>query len=87
MFHCRNPYWDCNRQGDADHVAAMNIKSRIEDRAINRFTPHKEVKKILDERFLRRMESRKTTAYGRTPSEPQSLTTTVGDINSVERKS
>jgi hypothetical protein len=87
VFHCRNPYWDCNRQGDADHVAAMNIKSRIEDRAINQFTPHKEVKKILDERFLRRMESRRTTAYGRTPSEPQSLTTTVGDINSVERKS
>ncbi|MHB8189228.1 MAG: zinc ribbon domain-containing protein [Ferrimicrobium sp.] len=30
MFHCRNPYWDCNWQGDVDHVAAMNIQ--IKDR-------------------------------------------------------
>ncbi|WP_423782966.1 zinc ribbon domain-containing protein [Ferrimicrobium acidiphilum] len=58
MFHCRNPYWECNWQGDVDHVAAMNIKSRIKDHQINRFTPYKEVKKILDERFLRRIESR-----------------------------
>ncbi len=41
-----------------DHVAAMNIKSRIKDREISRFTPYTEVKKILDERFLRRKESR-----------------------------
>ncbi|WP_367184558.1 zinc ribbon domain-containing protein [Ferrimicrobium sp.] len=53
MFHCRNPYWECNWQGDVDHVAAMNIKSRIEDHQINRFTPFGEVKKILEERFLR----------------------------------
>ena len=39
VFHCCNPYWDCNWQGDVDHVAAMNIKSRIKDRQINRFTP------------------------------------------------
>ncbi|MHB1521030.1 MAG: zinc ribbon domain-containing protein, partial [Ferrimicrobium sp.] len=58
VFHCRNPYWECNWQGDVDHVAAMNIKSRIKDRQINRFTPYTEVKKILDERFLRRMQSR-----------------------------
>ncbi|MEX6429539.1 zinc ribbon domain-containing protein, partial [Ferrimicrobium acidiphilum] len=58
VFHCRNPYWECNWQGDVDHVAAMNIKSRIKDREISRFTPYTEVKKILDERFLRRKESR-----------------------------
>ena len=58
VFHCRNPYWECNWQGDVDYVAAMNIKSRIKDRQINRFTPYTEVKKILDERFLRRMQSR-----------------------------
>ena len=58
MFHCRNPYWECNWQGDVDHVAAMNIASRIKDREINRFTPYREVKKILEERFLRRLESR-----------------------------
>ncbi|WP_367183939.1 zinc ribbon domain-containing protein [Ferrimicrobium sp.] len=58
VFHCRNPYWECNCQGDVDHVAAMNIKSRIKDRQISRFTPYTEVKKILDERLLRRMQSR-----------------------------
>ena len=58
VFHCRNPYWDCNWQGDVDHVAAMNLLNRIEDHQINRFTPYREVKKILDERFLRRLESR-----------------------------
>ena len=57
-FHCRNPYWDCAWQGDADHVAAMNIKARIEDREISRFTAHTEVRKILEKRFLRRKESR-----------------------------
>ncbi|MHB8190235.1 MAG: zinc ribbon domain-containing protein [Ferrimicrobium sp.] len=30
MFHCRNPYWECNWQGDVDHVAAMNIQ--VKDR-------------------------------------------------------
>ncbi|WP_455423342.1 zinc ribbon domain-containing protein [Acidithrix ferrooxidans] len=53
VFHCRNPYWDCNWQGDADHVASMNIKSRIQDHQIDRFTPYTEVRKILDARFLR----------------------------------
>jgi putative transposase len=92
-FHCRNPYWDCDWQGDADHVAAMNVKSRIDDRQIDRFTSYPQVKKILDARFLRRMESRnipvdtKATAHGRTPSEPQSLDTTVGGTHNAARMS
>ena len=57
-FHCRNPYWECNWQGDADQVAAMNLKSRVDDPEIHRYTPYSEVYKILDDRFLRRMESR-----------------------------
>ena len=36
----------------------MNIASRIKDRQTNQFTRYREVKKILDERFLRRLESR-----------------------------
>ena len=36
-----------------DHVAAMNLLNRIEDREIDQFTPYREVKKILEERFLR----------------------------------
>jgi hypothetical protein len=58
-FHCRNPYFDCNWQGDADQVAAMNLKSRVDDPLIHRYTPHAEVKKILVDRFLRRLESRR----------------------------
>jgi hypothetical protein len=58
-FHCRNPYWECKFwQGDADHVAATNLKSKLTDREISAYTPHTEVKMILDERFPRRMESR-----------------------------
>lgn len=48
-FHCSNPHWDCTWQGDVDHVAALNLKSRVDDREIRRFTPYKEVKKILDQ--------------------------------------
>ena len=62
-FHCRNPHWECTWQGDADHVAAMNIKSRVDDREISRFTPYTEAKKILDERFLRRKENRTGGEY------------------------
>jgi|GEM_PF-934255 len=57
-FHCRNPHWECNWQGDADRVAAMNLKTGINDPEIHRFTSHIEVKKILEDRFLRRMKNR-----------------------------
>ncbi len=33
-FHCRNSYWECNSHGDADHVAATNLLSRLDDREI-----------------------------------------------------
>jgi putative transposase len=56
-LHCRNPYWECNWQGDAGQVAAMNLKTRMNDHEIHRFTPHTEVKKILEARFQRRRES------------------------------
>ena len=57
-FHCRNPHWDCNWQGDADHVAATNLLSRLTDREIGVYTHYTEVKTVLDERFRRRKESR-----------------------------
>ncbi len=31
MFHCRNPYWDCHRDADADRVAATKIRPGIDD--------------------------------------------------------
>ena len=57
-FHCCNPYWDCRYQGGADQVAAMNLSKRASDREITIFTNYTEVKKILEERFQRRLESR-----------------------------
>jgi hypothetical protein len=44
--------------GDADHVAAMNLKSKVNDPKINLYTKHIEVRKILEDRFLRRRESK-----------------------------
>lgn len=76
-FHCRNPYWECDWQGDADHVAAMNLMARIGDREISRFTHYTEVKKILDARFLRRMESR-TGGQRVSPGKQQSPGETAG---------
>lgn len=46
-FHCLN----CGREGDADYFASLNILSRLTDSDIGLFTPYREVKKILMERF------------------------------------
>ena len=58
MFHCRNPYWNCNWQGGADKVAAMNLMARASDREITLYTPYRDVKNVLDARFQRQLESR-----------------------------
>ena len=70
-FHLRNPHWHSHLEGDADHVAVINIKLRIDDHQINRLTPYREVKKVLDEKFLRRTRSSDATAHGKTPSKPR----------------
>ena len=57
-FHCRNPHWDCGHQGDADQVAAMNLSRRVGDHEIALYTCYTEVKRILEARFQRRLESR-----------------------------
>ena len=44
--------------GDADHLAATKLMARIDDREISRFTPYQEVGKVLDARFLPRMQNR-----------------------------
>jgi len=78
-FHCRNPYWECNWQGDADRVAAMNLKTRIDDQEIHRYTSHIEVKKILGNRFQRRRESRTGGGDASTvPSGQMGATSTSG---------
>ncbi len=58
LFHCRNPYWNCNWQGGADKVAAMNLMAITSDREITLYTPYRDLKNLLDIRFQRRLESR-----------------------------
>ena len=57
----------CGYVDHSDRVGAMNTMSRLGDREITRYTPYREVKTILLNRFHRRLESE-----GRTP-----LTVTV----------
>jgi IS605 OrfB family transposase len=51
MFHCLN----CGFEGESDYISSLNILSRLNDPDIDRFTPYKEVKKILDKRFNDRL--------------------------------
>jgi hypothetical protein len=49
-------------------MAAMNLKSRYYDKDITRFTPYREVKRILLKRFHRRLETDLSgTVSGRIP--------------------
>ena len=48
----------CRYENHADWVAAMNLRSRYFDREITRYTPYREVKKILQTRFQRRLETK-----------------------------
>ena len=67
QFQCLN----CRHVSDADWMAATNLKSRYFDRDITRYTPYRAVKKILLERFHRRLETESSgTVSGRIP-EPQ----------------
>ena len=56
----------CGHVDDADRVAAKNLKRRRSDPKITRYTPYREVKRILLERFHRRLETEKSgTVRGR----------------------
>lgn len=58
----------CRHVSDADWMAAMNLKSRYYDKDITRYTPYREVKRILLERFHRRLETELSgTVSGRIP--------------------
>jgi putative transposase len=47
----------CGYENHADVVAAINLENRYFDQEITRYTPYREVKKILLERFHRRLET------------------------------
>ena len=87
-----------NRQGDkfkclhcgyvnhADWVAALNLKSRYFDREITRYTPYREVKRILLERFHRRLETNRSgTVNGRIPDTALHVSTMRGQSESEWR--
>lgn len=64
LFKCLH----CRHVSDADWIAAMNIKSRYFDQEITRYTPYRDVKKILLDRFHRHLESGMPgTVSGRIP--------------------
>lgn len=65
LFQCL----DCGHRGHADHVAAMNILSRYDDKEIALYMSAKSVKSVLDERFHRQLETSKLegTVSVRTP--------------------
>lgn len=52
-FKCRN----CKHEGRADAIAAINLLSRYSDPEIGRYTPYREVRRILESRFQRRNEA------------------------------
>lgn len=57
----------CGHEDASDRVAAMNYAKRLDDREIQRYTPYREVKSILLNRFRRRLEmGQPITVPGRT---------------------
>ncbi|MBF0225992.1 MAG: transposase [Desulfobacterales bacterium] len=75
----------CGHEDYADRVAAMNYKSRYGDKEITRYTPFREVKTILDERFRRRLEtSYEGTVPGRTSDTVSIALRTVIDTSVVQ---
>ena len=63
MFQCL----DCGYGEYADRVAAINLLARSDDPEVTRYTPYREVRSILLERFHRRLETPQGgTAPGRT---------------------
>ena len=52
-FQCLN----CGHGEHADRVAATNLLARYHDPEVTRYTPYREVKHILQERFHRRLET------------------------------
>ena len=50
----------CRHEDIADRIAALNYARRVDDPEIGRYTPYREVKPILLDRFHRRLERGKT---------------------------
>lgn len=53
VFKCRR----CGFEADADHVAALNLKTRLYDEEITRYMPYKKVKEILLQRYQEKQQA------------------------------
>jgi putative transposase len=77
----------CKGEGSSDVFAAINLKARYDDREITRYTPYREVKKILLNRFHRRLEAESlVTVSGRIPDTRINLSTGLGQSESEHQK-
>jgi hypothetical protein len=77
----------CKTEGHSDEFAAINLKARYADSDITRYTPYREVKAILLERFHHRLETKQLgTVSGRIPDTPQDLSTGWGQSESEYQK-
>jgi len=77
----------CATEGDSDVFAAINLKARYFDREITRYTPYREVKKILLDRFHHRLETRTSgTVSGKIPDTHENLSTRLGQSESEYQK-
>ncbi len=82
----------CGHAGCSDHVAAINLKSRLNDPEITLYTPVARVKQILLERFIARFGKPgeafvlQATVSGRTPdtSRPNAMNHSGGANRQVE---
>jgi putative transposase len=82
-FRCQH----CKTEGHSDVFAAINLRARYFDREITRYTPYREVKAILLERFHRRLESEQSqTVSGRILETHKSLSTGLGQSESEYQK-
>jgi putative transposase len=82
-FACQH----CKTEGHSDVFAAINLKARYFDRDITRYTPNREVKKILQERFHHRLETKQLgTVSGRILDTRVSHSTGLGQSESEYQK-
>ena len=79
-FQCLN----CGHGEHADRVAAMNLLARFDDPEVMRYTPYREVRHILQERFHRRLETPQGgTVPGRTLDTANLATSTADRKNAA----
>ena len=77
----------CKTEGHSDKFAAINLKARYFDNHITRYTPYREVKKILLNRFHHCLETKQLgTVSSRIPDTHQNRSTGLGQSESEYQK-